>query len=114
MLWAIDSRCPRGADPNDVVACPELYDTRVAGITLVAAGAASAVAGGVMLVVESLHAQIPKGYIYFAMAFSLTVELLNMRLRKVTKPPVRLHQSYVETPPGQEDAYGAVAERPRG
>jgi predicted tellurium resistance membrane protein TerC len=52
---------------------------------------------GVMLVVESLHAHIPKGYIYFAMAFSLAVELLNMRLRKVTKP-VHLHQSYVETP----------------
>ena len=52
VLWAIDSRCPRGADPNDVVACPELYDTRVAGITLVAAGAATALTGGVMLVVD--------------------------------------------------------------
>jgi hypothetical protein len=52
VLWAIDSRCPRGADPNDVVACPELYDTRVAGITLVAAGGAAALTGGVMLVVD--------------------------------------------------------------
>lgn len=50
---------------------------------------------GVMLVVEGLHGHIPRGYIYFAMAFSLIVEVLNMRLRKVTSP-VRLHQSYVE------------------
>jgi predicted tellurium resistance membrane protein TerC len=51
---------------------------------------------GVMLVVEGLHGHIPKGYIYFAMAFSLGVELMNMRLRKVSKP-VHLHQSYVRT-----------------
>lgn len=52
VLWAIDSRCPRGADPNDIVACPELYDTRVAGISLVAAGAATAMTGGVLLIVD--------------------------------------------------------------
>ncbi len=51
---------------------------------------------GVMLVVEGFHGHIPKGYIYFAMAFSLLVELMNMRLRKVNKP-VHLHQSYVRT-----------------
>jgi predicted tellurium resistance membrane protein TerC len=49
---------------------------------------------GVMLVVEGLHAHIPKGYIYFAMAFSLVVELLNMRYRRLAAP-VHLHQSYV-------------------
>jgi predicted tellurium resistance membrane protein TerC len=65
---------------------------------------------GVMLVVEGLHAHIPKGYIYFSMAFSLGVELLNMRLRGVAKPVV-LHQSYVTTPPGTPpDGYGAVAQ----
>lgn len=37
---------------------------------------------GVMLVAESFGAHISKGYIYFAMAFSLTVEMLNMRYRK--------------------------------
>lgn len=52
VLWAIDSKCPRGADPNDIVACPELYDTRTAGITLVSAGVAAALTGGVMLVVD--------------------------------------------------------------
>jgi predicted tellurium resistance membrane protein TerC len=34
---------------------------------------------GVMLVVEGLHQHVPKGYIYFAMAFSLAVEALNIR-----------------------------------
>lgn len=37
---------------------------------------------GVMLILESMHHEIPKGYIYFAIFFSLIVELLNMRLRK--------------------------------
>jgi predicted tellurium resistance membrane protein TerC len=40
---------------------------------------------GVMLVAESFGAHISKGYIYFAMAFSLTVEMLNMRYRKRNK-----------------------------
>ncbi|MEO0814842.1 MAG: TerC family protein [Myxococcota bacterium] len=37
---------------------------------------------GVMLIVESLEGHIDKGYIYFALAFALAVELVNMRLRK--------------------------------
>lgn len=41
---------------------------------------------GVMLVAEGMGAHISKGYIYFAMAFSLTVELLNMRYRKKSIP----------------------------
>ena len=41
---------------------------------------------GVMLVAEGFGQHIDKGYIYFAMAFSLGVEFLNMRLRKVSKP----------------------------
>ena len=48
---------------------------------------------GVTLVAESFGEHISKGYIYFAMAFSVAVEMLNMRLRKVTEPPVKLHQS---------------------
>jgi predicted tellurium resistance membrane protein TerC len=47
---------------------------------------------GFMLVVEALHQHIPKGYIYFAMFFSLMVEMLNMKLRKKTEP-VHLRQS---------------------
>jgi len=41
---------------------------------------------GVMLVADGFGQHIPKGYIYFAMAFSLFVEILNMRLRNVSKP----------------------------
>ncbi len=48
---------------------------------------------GVMLVVEAFHGHVPKGYIYFAMAFSVGVEVLNIRLRKKAKEPVKLHQS---------------------
>lgn len=48
---------------------------------------------GVMLVGESLGHHIPKGYIYFAMAFAFGVEMLNLRLRSKAKP-VELHQPY--------------------
>ena len=50
---------------------------------------------GFTLVVESLHAHIPKGYIYFAMGFSIFVEMLNLRARTKTQP-VKLHEAYVE------------------
>jgi predicted tellurium resistance membrane protein TerC len=46
---------------------------------------------GVMLVAEGMGQHVPKGYIYFAMAFSLLVELLNMQYRRARKP-VALHQ----------------------
>ena len=46
---------------------------------------------GFALVAEGFDQHIPKGYIYFAMAFSLGVELLNLRLRRRTAP-VRLHE----------------------
>ncbi|MCC9137131.1 TerC family protein [Pontibacter silvestris] len=49
---------------------------------------------GFMLVIEALHMHVPKGYIYFAMFFSLLVEILNMRLRK-KGDPVKLRQSEV-------------------
>lgn len=45
---------------------------------------------GFMLVVEGFHQHVSKGYIYFAIAFSLVVEVLNMRLRK-KQVPVQLH-----------------------
>ncbi|MBX3731472.1 MAG: TerC family protein [Verrucomicrobiae bacterium] len=47
---------------------------------------------GTMLVAEGFHQHIPRGYIYFAMAFSVGVELLNMRVR--TAQRVTLHQPY--------------------
>lgn len=51
---------------------------------------------GTMLVAESMGSHINKGYIYFAMAFSLFVEMVNMRLRK-RSAPVKLHERK-ETP----------------
>jgi len=48
---------------------------------------------GVLLVVESFGIHVPKGYIYFAMAFSLFVEILNMRMRKKSDP-VQLRSSF--------------------
>ena len=44
---------------------------------------------------EGFHKEIPKGYIYFSMAFSVGVESLNIRMRtKRQAPPVELHQPY--------------------
>ena len=51
---------------------------------------------GVTLIVEGFDGHVPKGYVYFAMAFSMFVELLNLRARKAKIEPVKLHQPYVE------------------
>jgi predicted tellurium resistance membrane protein TerC len=48
---------------------------------------------GVVLMAEGLGHHIPKGYIYFAMAFSLGVEMLNIRYRKKSQSVVQLHQN---------------------
>ena len=48
---------------------------------------------GLTLIVEAFDVHIPKGYIYFAMGFSVFVELLNLRLRKKSYP-VELHERY--------------------
>lgn len=47
---------------------------------------------GVTLIVEGFDIHVPKGYIYFAMAFSVAVEMLNIRLRKKARQPVVLHK----------------------
>jgi predicted tellurium resistance membrane protein TerC len=54
---------------------------------------------GVSLVAESLEFHIPKGYIYFAMAFSLFVEVINIKVRKSRQAPVHLHRAYTEDKP---------------
>jgi len=54
---------------------------------------------GVMLVADGLGHHIPKGYIYFSMAFSLFVEMLNLRTRKV-RDPVELRSAYAEVTAG--------------
>jgi predicted tellurium resistance membrane protein TerC len=52
---------------------------------------------GLTLVVEAFDVHVPKGYIYFAMGFSVFVELLNIRLRRKSKP-VQLHERYTPEP----------------
>ena len=54
---------------------------------------------GVMLVAEGMGRHIEKGYIYFAMAFALFVEMLNMRYRR-RDSPVALHRRF--EPPGRK------------
>jgi predicted tellurium resistance membrane protein TerC len=50
---------------------------------------------GLTLIAEGLEFHIPKGYVYFAMAFSVFVELLNIRLRKRAQP-VQLHNRFTD------------------
>jgi predicted tellurium resistance membrane protein TerC len=52
---------------------------------------------GVSLIGEGLDQHIPKGYIYFAMGFSIFVEMINLRVR-AKSAPVHLHQPYRENP----------------
>ncbi|HEY0770349.1 MAG TPA: hypothetical protein VGD31_08430, partial [Sphingobacteriaceae bacterium] len=57
---------------------------------------------GLVLVVEGLHVHVPKGYIYFAMAFALGIEVLNMKIRKKTQ--VReINQPRMKDRPGTTD-----------
>ena len=51
---------------------------------------------GVALIAEGFDLHIPKGYIYFAMAFSLAVEMLNIRLRKSSQKALKLHKEMTE------------------
>ena len=55
---------------------------------------------GMSLIGEGLDQHIPKGYIYFAMGFSVFVEMINLRVRSKS-PPVHLHAPFTaEGPPG--------------
>ena len=49
---------------------------------------------GVVLIAEGFGQHVPKGYVYFAMAFSVGVEMLNIRMRKRSKTPAELHAAY--------------------
>ncbi|HCY14382.1 MAG: hypothetical protein A2Z93_09025 [Curvibacter sp. GWA2_64_110] len=54
---------------------------------------------GVLLIAEGFDHHVPKGYVYFAMAFSVVVEMLNIRMRKRAAKPVHLKEAYArETP----------------
>jgi predicted tellurium resistance membrane protein TerC len=56
---------------------------------------------GVSLIGEGLDFHIPKGYIYFSMAFALLVDIIQMKASKVKAPPVELHEHYL---PGEDKA----------
>ena len=60
---------------------------------------------GVALIGEGFELHIPKGYIYFAMAFAVGVEMLNLRMRGARRP-VRLHKDL------ERDDVGGKAPRP--
>jgi predicted tellurium resistance membrane protein TerC len=49
---------------------------------------------GVVLIADGFGNHVPKGYVYFAMAFSVFVEMLNLRMRKKAPRPVELHEPY--------------------
>lgn len=55
---------------------------------------------GVVLIADGFGHHVPKGYIYFAMAFSVAVEMLNIRLRKSAGKPVDLREPYVREEQG--------------
>jgi predicted tellurium resistance membrane protein TerC len=57
---------------------------------------------GFTLVVESFHQHIPKGYIYFAMAFSVFVEMLNLKMRARAMRPVELRTPHIPGTPKDE------------
>jgi len=50
---------------------------------------------GVVLVAEGFDHHVPKGYVYFAMAFSVAVEMLNIRMRKKAAKAVKLHPPHI-------------------
>jgi predicted tellurium resistance membrane protein TerC len=59
---------------------------------------------GVLLVAEGSGKEIEKGYVYFAMAFALIVEVLNINLDKKSNRPVRLHEHYRDNKPDEKQA----------
>lgn len=59
---------------------------------------------GVVLIAEGFDHHVPKGYVYFAMAFSLGVEMINIRMRKRSQRVVQLHSAY--EPPKTEAGQG--------
>jgi predicted tellurium resistance membrane protein TerC len=63
---------------------------------------------GVVLIADGLGQHISKGYIYFAMAFALLVEMINMRVRRKQQKPLKLHNQYSgDGSPGELPPQGA-------
>jgi predicted tellurium resistance membrane protein TerC len=66
---------------------------------------------GVVLVADGFDHHVPKGYVYFAMAFSVAVEFLNIRMRKRATRPVDLHERYTRAEASGEGSAGTQPER---
>ncbi|AYQ28687.1 MULTISPECIES: TerC family protein [unclassified Polaromonas] len=64
---------------------------------------------GVVLIAEGLDHHVPKGYVYFAMAFSVAVEMLNIRMRRKTAKPVQLRTAYKN---GDHDGKADASHKP--
>ena len=62
---------------------------------------------GVVLIAEGFDHHVPKGYVYFAMAFSIIVEMLNIRMRKRSARPAHLHAEYVRENGKPQEQEGA-------
>jgi predicted tellurium resistance membrane protein TerC len=69
---------------------------------------------GAMLVAEGVGRHIEKGFIYFAMAFSLLVEMLNLRYRSKQQAPVVLHRRFENEGPGRPPAGNGAVQQRRG
>jgi len=69
---------------------------------------------GMSLVAEGFHQHIPKGYIYTAMAFSVVVEMMNLRVRgrAAHEEPVQLRTKYREDSVNREIATAVAPDRP--
>jgi predicted tellurium resistance membrane protein TerC len=61
---------------------------------------------GMTLLAEAFDQHIPKGYIYFAMGFSIFVETLNLRAARATDVPVALRRRVPRRPPGERNPDG--------
>lgn len=62
---------------------------------------------GVVLVADGFDHHVPKGYVYFAMAFSVAVEFLNIRMRKRAIRPVELHERYARAEDSGDGSAGS-------
>ena len=61
---------------------------------------------GVVLIAEGFEYHVPKGFVYFAMAFSLSVEMLNIRMRRKSATPAHLHAAYTRDKAAPTDLPG--------
>ena len=69
-------------------------------------------AQGVLLIADGFDHHVPKGYVYFAMAFSVAVEMLNIRVRRrQATAPVQQHEPYTPAQPEGPAAAGQPAAR---